>query len=512
MTLPALDGITEKLQALLTYDASSPLIFSSGLFLFLFAGFMLVYSMFRRAPIARIVYVILFSLYFYYKSSGIYFLLLIFAATSDYWIAKGIHAARSTRAKRWLVVLSVAVNLGMLAYFKYTNFLIDIANQMFGQGFMQFQNIFLPVGISFYIFQALSYVVDVYRGDVRMETNFIKYAAFVSFFPQLVAGPIERSTNLLTQFDTPHKLEYDNVRDGLLRMVWGFFLKIVIADRAAILVNQVFNYCNYYEGPTVLIAAVLFAFQVYGDFAGYSNIAIGAAQVMGFKLMKNFERPYLAVSVSNFWRRWHISLSTWFRDYLYIPLGGNRKGTVRKYINQMIVMLVSGLWHGAAWNYVIWGGINGLYQVAGGITKPFRRRIQQKTGARTKTLSWRIGQVLTTFVLIDLSWIFFRANSLGDAMHLLSSLFRGWNTNIFFDGSLLKLGLDQTEWLVLLGALLILLAVSLMQEKGVSVLEAVKRQQLWFRWLIYLAAIFVVLLTGIYGPGFAASSFIYFQF
>lgn len=218
------------------------------------------------------------------------------------------------------------------------------------------------------------------------------------------------------------------------------------------------------------------------------------------------------MSVSDFWRRWHISLSTWFRDYLYIPLGGNRKGTVRKYINQMIVMLVSGLWHGAAWNYVIWGGINGLYQVAGGITKPFRRRIQQKTGAHTNTLSWRIGQVLTTFVLIDLSWIFFRANSLGDAMHLLSSLFRGWSTSIFFDGSLLKLGLDQTEWLVLLGALLILLAVSLMQEKGVSVLEAVKRQQLWFRWLIYLAAIFVVLLTGIYGPGFAASSFIYFQF
>ena len=185
---------------------ASPLIFSSGLFLFLFAGFLFFYGFTRRAPMARIVYVILFSLYFYYKSSGIYFLLLIFAATSDYWIAKGIHAARSTRAKRWLVVLSVAVNLGMLAYFKYTNFLIDIANQMFGQGFMQFQNIFLPVGISFYIFQALSYVVDVYRGDVRMETNFIKYAAFVSFFPQLVAGPIERSTNLLTQFDTPHKL------------------------------------------------------------------------------------------------------------------------------------------------------------------------------------------------------------------------------------------------------------------------------------------------------------------
>ena len=262
-------------------------------------------------------------------------------------------------SKVWVGV-SFAVNLAILFFYKYFDFTVDNLNVIRGwmglapvtPGF----DVLLPVGISFYIFQALSYVVDVYRGDVRMETNFIKYAAFVSFFPQLVAGPIERSTNLLTQFDTPHKLEYDNVRDGLLRMVWGFFLKIVIADRAAILVNQVFNYCNYYEGPTVLIAAVLFAFQVYGDFAGYSNIAIGAAQVMGFKLMKNFERPYLAVSVSDFWRRWHISLSTWFRDYLYIPLGGNRKGTVRKYINQMIVMLVSGLWHGAAWNYVIWGG------------------------------------------------------------------------------------------------------------------------------------------------------------
>ena len=288
MILPSADALPEKLLALLAYDASSPLIFSSGLFLFLFAGFMLLYGAFRRAPMARIVYVILFSLYFYYKSSGIYLLLLVGVSVSDFWIGRAITHVGSRRAQRALVALSIAADLAVLGYFKYTNFFIEIARDLFGAGFLEFQNIFLPVGISFYIFQALSYVVDVYRGDVRMETNFIKYAAFVSFFPQLVAGPIERSTNLLTQFDMPHKLEYDNVRDGLLRMVWGFFLKIVIADRAAILVNQVFNYCNYYEGPTVLIAAVLFAFQVYGDFAGYSNIAIGAAPVMGFKLMKNF--------------------------------------------------------------------------------------------------------------------------------------------------------------------------------------------------------------------------------
>lgn len=458
------------------------MLFNSIEFLLFFPAVVLLY--YAIPGKLRVFWILLTSYLFYMNWNPAYALLLLFSTAVTFLFGlligkrrtKEKAAAEAGRpihqlSKVWVGV-SFAVNLAILFFYKYFDFTVDNLNVIRGwmclapvtPGF----DVLLPVGISFYIFQALSYVVDVYRGDVRMETNFIKYAAFVSFFPQLVAGPIERSTNLLTQFDTPHKLEYDNVRDGLLRMVWGFFLKIVIADRAAILVNQVFNYCNYYEGPTVLIAAVLFAFQVYGDFAGYSNIAIGAAQVMGFKLMKNFERPYLAVSISDFWRRWHISLSTWFRDYLYIPLGG--------------------------------------------ITKPFRRRIQQKTGARTNTLSWRIGQVLTTFVLIDLSWIFFRANSLGDAMHLLSSLFRGWSTSIFFDGSLLKLGLDQTEWLVLLGALLILLAVSLMQEKGVSVLEAVKRQQLWFRWLIYLAAIFVVLLTGIYGPGFAASSFIYFQF
>ena len=484
------------------------MVFSSITFVYAFFPLVAVAYYLSKNRVYRNVVLLLASLLFYSWGEPRFLLLMLAATLAAY--CGGLLMERSTAHKRLILIVTVVLLVGNLFVFKYLNFFSENLSALFGWSALP--KLTLPIGISFYTFQILSYVIDLYRGEIRVQRNYFYLLLYVSFFPQLVAGPIERSTNLLTQFDTPHKLEYDNVRDGLLRMVWGFFLKIVIADRAAILVNQVFNYCNYYEGPTVLIAAVLFAFQVYGDFAGYSNIAIGAAQVMGFKLMKNFERPYLAVSVSDFWRRWHISLSTWFRDYLYIPLGGNRKGTVRKYINQMIVMLVSGLWHGAAWNYVIWGGINGLYQVAGGITKPFRRRIQQKTGARTKTLSWRIGQVLTTFVLIDLSWIFFRANSLGDAMHLLSSLFRGWNTNIFFDGSLLKLGLDQTEWLVLLGALLILLAVSLMQEKGVSVLEAVKRQQLWFRWLIYLAAIFVVLLTGIYGPGFAASSFIYFQF
>ena len=403
------------------------MLFNSIEFLLFFPAVVLLY--YAIPGKLRVFWILLTSYLFYMNWNPAYALLLLFSTAVTFLFGlligkrrtKEKAAAEAGRPIRQLskvwVGVSFAVNLAILFFYKYFDFTVDNINVIRGwmglapvtPGF----DVLLPVGISFYIFQALSYVVDVYRGDVRMETNFIKYAAFVSFFPQLVAGPIERSTNLLTQFDTPHKLEYDNVRDGLLRMVWGFFLKIVIADRAAILVNQVFNYCNYYEGPTVLIAAVLFAFQVYGDFAGYSNIAIGAAQVMGFKLMKNFERPYLAVSVSDFWRRWHISLSTWFRDYLYIPLGGNRKGTVRKYINQMIVMLVSGLWHGAAWNFVLWGL---LYAILLTAEKLFLLRGLQKL---------RVLNHVYVLLFVTLGFVLFDASSVQDAAQSIRAMFGG---------------------------------------------------------------------------------------
>ena len=320
MTLPALDGIPEKLQALLTYDASSPLIFSSGLFLFLFAGFMLVYSMFRRAPMARIVYVILFSLYFYYKSSGIYFLLLIFAATSDYWIAKGIHADRSTRAKRWLVVLSVAVNLGMLAYFKYTNFLIDIANQMFGQGFMQFQNIFLPVGISFFVFQSMSYTIDIYRGQLKPLDNWCDYLFYLSFFPQLVAGPIVRARDFIPQIrQNPIVVTREMFGTGVFLILTGLFKKAIISDYISLnFVDRIFDEPLLYSGFECLAGIYGYALQIYCDFSGYSDMAIGIALLLGFRFPKNFDAPYKSATITEFWRRWHISLSTWLRDYLYI--------------------------------------------------------------------------------------------------------------------------------------------------------------------------------------------------
>ena len=382
------------------------MLFNSIEFLLFFPAVVLLY--YAIPGKLRVFWILLTSYLFYMNWNPAYALLLLFSTAVTFLFGlligkrrtKEKAAAEAGRpihqlSKVWVGV-SFAVNLAILFFYKYFDFTVDNLNVIRGwmglapvtPGF----DVLLPVGISFYIFQALSYVVDVYRGDVRMETNFIKYAAFVSFFPQLVAGPIERSTNLLTQFDTPHKLEYDNVRDGLLRMVWGFFLKIVIADRAAILVNQVFNYCNYYEGPTVLIAAVLFAFQVYGDFAGYSNIAIGAAQVMGFKLMKNFERPYLAVSISDFWRRWHISLSSFFRDYLYIPLGGNRRHVV---LNLAIVWALTGLWHGASWNFVLWG----LYFFVLLVIERFTRKYLEKIPG---VLRWA-----ATFLLLVVGWNIF---------------------------------------------------------------------------------------------------------
>lgn len=300
---------------------------------------------------AKYVFILLFSTAITYASG-----LLITRAN------KCKEEDKRIRIKKIFVGLSFIINLAILFLFKYFDFAIDNANRVLSHFSMQVINptfdVILPVGISFYIFQALSYTVDVYREDVKAEKNFLKYALFVSFFPQLVAGPIERSKNLLKQVHEKHYFDAQRVKDGLLLMIWGGFQKIVIADRVAIVVDTIFNKFPQYGGMYIVVATILFAFQIYCDFSGYSTIAIGAAKVMGFQLMENFNAPYLSMSVAEFWRRWHISLSSWFRDYLYIPLGGNRKGKFRKYINLMIVFIISGLWHGAQWSFIAWGALN----------------------------------------------------------------------------------------------------------------------------------------------------------
>ncbi|MDD6050136.1 MAG: MBOAT family protein [Clostridiales bacterium] len=497
------------------------MLFNSIEFLLFFPAVVLMYYLIPGK--LRMYWLLVTSYVFYMCWNPSYALLLLFSTAVTF--CSGLLIGRTMNRREagerviinekiW-IALSFGINLSILFFFKYFDFMVDNINALRGSmGLEQISpgfDVLLPVGISFYIFQALSYTMDVYRRQVRVEKNFFKYATFVSFFPQLVAGPIERSSHLLTQFDKPQPFRFSAVRDGLMLMIWGFFQKIVIADRAAIVVNQIFNYSSYYSGFELLIGMVLFAVQVYGDFAGYSSIAIGAAQVMGFDLMENFRRPYFATSVADFWRRWHISLSTWFRDYLYIPLGGSRKGRARRYINVMIVFLCSGLWHGAAWNYVIWGALNGLYQVIGSLLKPLREKLMRKVGMRTETFSHRLLQMLLTFVLIDLSWVFFRANTVNDAFGILSRLFV-WNPEVLLDGRLLRLGFDAAQWATLGVSLAVLLGVSVLQECGVHLRETLNRQEAWFRWMVVIASVLAVLVLGIYGPSFDASAFIYFQF
>ena len=351
-----------------------------------------------------------------------------------------------------------------------------------------------------------------YRKEIYAERNFLKYALFVSFFPQLVAGPIERSKNLLVQVSQKHTFSYERMRDGLLLMLFGYFLKMVIADRAAILVNFVFENYEAYEGIEIAIASFFFAIQIYGDFAGYSSIAIGAAWVMGFKLMQNFNHPYFALNVQDFWRRWHISLSSWFRDYVYIPLGGSRCSRLKKYRNLAIVFLTSGLWHGANWTYVMWGALHGFYQIMGDLLKPVRNKIETIFKVNTACFSYRLFNIIITFILVDFAWIFFRAPDINTTFTMIQQMFSVWNPWIFFDNSLYDMGLDRKNFWVLCFSVMILWIVSFVQERGIKIREELAKQNLLFRWIIYIVAILYILLYGIYGPGYNASQFIYFQF
>ena len=320
---------------------------------------------------------------------------------------------KKTALKKWVVAVSFLLNLGILFYFKYVNFFLDTLGAAASLVGLTLNvpkfDILLPVGISFFTFQALSYTVDVYRGEIGAEKNFLRYALFVSFFPQLVAGPIERSKNLLQQLDTPKSFDFDRAREGFVLMLWGYFLKIVLADRIAIFVDTVYGDIAAFPGWYLIAATVLFAVQIYCDFGGYSTIAVGAAKILGIELMENFDAPYLSSSVSQFWRRWHISLTSWFKDYLYIPLGGSRKGKLLKYINKMIVFLVSGLWHGAAWTFVLWGALHGLFNAL--------ERIFAKPLSRVP--HWvRVG---CTFLIVNALWVLFRAESFQSA----ATVYRG---------------------------------------------------------------------------------------
>ena len=417
-------------------------------------------------PIVLVIYYIipmkykhiwlLISSYYFYMCWNAKYVLLIFVSTVITYLS-GILIDKVEKTwpdvndigkyKKLILALSFVSNLGILFYFKYINFTLDIVTRVLSKMNISMNvpvfDVILPVGISFYTFQALSYSVDVYRGEVAPEHDFFRYALFVSFFPQLVAGPIERSKNLLTQLREPRKFDFGYAFDGILLMLWGFFLKIVLADRIAIFVDTAYGDCEHYQGIYLIVATVLFAVQIYCDFSGYSSIAMGTAKLLGIELMDNFNAPYLSTSVADFWRRWHISLTSWFKDYLYIPLGGSRRGTFRKYINKMIVFILSGLWHGAQLTFVVWGAINGLYQVIGEVLMPIRKKVSDIIGINRNSEGVYALSVLATFALVDFTWIFFRADSLGRAIYIIKSILNTENIWTLFDGSLYNCGLDE---------------------------------------------------------------------
>ena len=447
----SIDKLLARAWELLQYDPQSPLIFNSGLFAFLFVGFLSIYLLLRRTTTLRILYVILFSIFFYYKSSGIYFLLLLFVSVSDFLIGNAIASSSHNKSrKKRLVALSAATNLGMLGYFKYTNFFIDISNQLFGAGFLDFQNIFLPVGISFFVFQSMSYTIDIYRGEIKPLERWIDYIFYLSFFPQLVAGPIVRARDFIPQIRRPLMVTERMFGAGIGFIIIGLIKKAIISDYISLnFVDRIFDEPALYSGFECLMGIYGYALQIYCDFSGYSDMAIGIALLLGFRFPKNFDAPYKSATITEFWRRWHISLSSWLRDYLYISLGGNRKGKVRTYLNLLLTMVLGGLWHGAAIRFVLWGALHG---VALALHKMWMAICPwAKKSGNEMNIILRLGGWFFTFNVVCLGWLLFRAEDMQTVEVMLYQIFHNFNTGVipqFF------LGYKAVAGLIVLGYLM----------------------------------------------------------
>lgn len=458
---------------------------------------------------------LLASYYFYMAWVPAYLLLIITSTLVDYVAAQMMGRTESLRKRRKYLYLSLGANLGLLFFFKYFNFFNDSMQALFEYLSLPYHmpesHFLLPVGISFYTFQTLGYSIDVYRGRVKPERHPGIFALYVAFFPQLVAGPIERAGNLLPQLRKRFDFDYVRVTNGLKLMAWGFFKKLVIADRVSVLVDYVFADPQGHQGPALALAAVLFAWQVYCDFSGYSDIAIGAAQVMGFRLMKNFNRPFFARSLGDLWRRWHISLTSWFRDYLYFPIGGSRVKVSRHAFNLIFVFSVCGLWHGADWTFVAWGTGHGILLALSMLTRNLRRRagevLHLERIPRLHAL-WQIG--ITFFWFCFLLGIF-RSNDIPDAIYVVKHWFVGWADplgGLDFRRFIMSLGMRKVEdFYIAAGAILLLEVVHVIQARGVT-LDWLARKPAWLRWSLYYALILLILNFGV----FNASPFFYFQF
>lgn len=467
-------------------------------------------------PVAVIVFFLLSQRYrtwwllvtscvFYMAFVPVYILILLVTILIDYFA--GIYLERvEGRGRRWLLWISIIATCAVLFVFKYfaffTGSFVGFAELLGWHLPAPALHILLPIGLSFHTFQSLSYVVEVYRGNQKAERDFVTYATYVMFFPQLVAGPIERPQNLLHQFHEYHAFDQVRIASGLKRITWGFFKKLVVADRLALYVNDVYAAPHDHNGLQLTLATVFFAYQIYCDFSGYSDIAIGSARVLGFKLMENFDTPYCARSIAEFWQRWHMSLSTWFKDYVYIPLGGNRVTRPRWFGNLIITFALSGLWHGANWTYVVWGLLNGFYLVAGIITKNARDRLFGVVGLTEDRLLRQGLMMVSTFVLICIAWVFFRARDLHDAWYILTHFTSGWDfSEIKTEQFLLR------QMPIAVGSILLLEIGQALQRRNVIVPFLAKLPR-WARWTLYILFVLMIVMFGVYRE----SQFIYFQF
>lgn len=472
----------------------------------------------------RYVWLLIASYYFYMSWNAVYGLLIasctivtFLCGLSIDWIRNRAWAEKKQQfCKTAVLTISLIINFGLLFYFKYTNFALHtvqrILNTIGVQASFPTFDILLPVGISFFTFQAVGYTIDVYRGETSAEKNPLRYALFVAFFPQLVAGPIERSKNLLRQLRQPVTFNVPRAKSGLLTMAYGLFLKLVVADNIAIVVDGVYGATGEHTGTELLVATVLFAFQIYCDFDGYTKIAIGSAEVLGYKIINNFDSPYCANSVKAFWRRWHMSLTTWFTDYLYTPLGGSKKGFIRKQINTIVVFLFSGLWHGAAWHFVAWGGINGLLSIAEDVFQPAYGRLTKSLSINTKTTSYKILQRAYTFIAVDFTWLFFRAPSLRTGLQMLKRMVVEIRPAWLLNMDVVSMFPSPRVFVIICFSILTLLFFDTLKYKGVDVKQGIFKQQVVFRWVLYLTLLMVLLFWGVYGKDYEQTQFIYFQF
>jgi len=428
MNMPAFDG--DKLLQLLAYNVKEPLLFNSGVFLFLFLVFMLFYGLLQHHVIARIIYITAFSIYFYYKSSGWYFLLMMAAAVLAHILAIKIYKTRHQTQRKFLLISSLVLFLGLLAYFKYTNFIIEIINN-FSTKKIPFQVIFLPLGISFYTFELISYTVDVYNRKFKPVKHLLDFSFYISFFPHLVAGPIVRPNELVPQIRSKILIDKEHIGKGIFFILSGLLKKAIISDYIGVnFVDRIFDNPTLYSGVENLMGVYGYTLQIYCDFSGYSDMAVGIALLMGFHLPLNFNAPYQSTNITEFWRRWHISLSSWLRDYLYIPLGGNKVGKIRQYMNLMITMLLGGLWHGASFKFIVWGGMHGVALAFDKAKLALFKKFKMKM---PNHVLYKFGGWIFTFNLVAFCWIFFRASSFGSALSILQQILSNFKGELFLE-------------------------------------------------------------------------------